>query len=122
MRHIERVQHESTQTSRGFVKRATGQFYTHPAGADHLISALLTRARGGISGNGVVRICDPFCGDGRLIRWLLTHWVDGNLPQPAWEIALWDLDEEAVRESAKVVKSYCRQACITAKVRTFVAL
>lgn len=71
--------------------RVTGRFYTHKIIGEHLINAVLDAA--GVKDNSSIKIVEPFCGDGRLICWLLEAASKRRLNQDRlWDISLWDCD------------------------------
>lgn len=99
MKHISNLKETSLGVSEAFVVRATGRYYTHRTVADHLVKAAIQAARRQVSGESVVRIVDPFGGDGRLIRWFIERWHDAKLPQVQWEVELWDMNSEGLERA-----------------------
>jgi Alw26I/Eco31I/Esp3I family type II restriction m6 adenine DNA methyltransferase len=79
--------------SKSLLHRATGSFYTHELIGQHLIQAVLKDFAFPTS---LVKLIDPFCGDGRLVCWLLEA-VSPKAPRSfRWQVELWDYDEAAV--------------------------
>ena len=99
-----------------FVIRATGRYYTHRAIASHLVTALLRHLAMEVRPGDIVRACDPFAGDGRLLRWLLEHWQELNLPRVMWRLALWDLNREVLERAASELDALCVYRDIPAEV------
>jgi len=81
--------------------KAAGKFYTPRVIADCLIS----RFAESISDRrtGCLRLIDPFCGDGRLIEWLLGS-AAILLAGRRVDISLWDYEEAAVGVAARRVR------------------
>ncbi|MEA2786972.1 MAG: hypothetical protein QOF71_3076 [Candidatus Eremiobacteraeota bacterium] len=81
--------------------KAAGKFYTPRAIADCLISRLLEVFDAGRDGR--LRLIDPFCGDGRLIEWLVgeaaTRFCGRRI-----DVSLWDYEEAAVGVAARRVR------------------
>src|SRR5688572_18115229 len=97
MHHLEALGRSRPETGGKTLQvRAAGRFYTPEAVgrrlADDLASALNPQTRG-----TVLRILDPFGGDGRLLEWLLDALSAlGGLSDVALHIASWDVEEDAV--------------------------
>jgi len=87
-------------------ERATGRFYTHDVLATDL-AARLTEALIGRSQYRHVRalsVCDPFCGDGRLIVALLMTIADTSaLRRCRVTVTLRDIDSQAVKVAGRNV-------------------
>ncbi len=83
------------------ITRVMGRFYTPELVGKQLVGAILRVVTG--KNFPILRIVDPFCGDGRLVCWLLEEMVAvGVLPTShTLDVELWDCDEEAL-DSAKV--------------------
>jgi Alw26I/Eco31I/Esp3I family type II restriction m6 adenine DNA methyltransferase len=79
----------------------TGRYYTPRQLADHMIRPILELLSHHPSRPKLIRICDPFAGDGRLILWLIRHVVDSLGSSPAWDIHLWDLDSEPLNRAQR---------------------
>lgn len=82
-------------------QRLTGRFYTHER-----IGRLMAKelAAGLVRSTKTLRIIDPFCGDGRLVHWLLGELREIELPELSKiYVALWDCDEKAVTTAAESV-------------------
>lgn len=79
-------------------ERLTGRFYTPHAVADRLA---------GFSADAGCpeTVCDPFCGDGRLVLAWLRHQSSRGPIRRLRQISLWDCDADAVREAAGRVRA-----------------
>lgn len=88
--------------SKDLLTRVTGRFYTHNIIGKHLIGALL---RDWAPCNDLIRVVEPFCGDGRLIVLLLESIARAeSLSRRRWQITLWDCDTRAIEEAKKRVR------------------
>jgi len=103
-------------------ERTTGRFYTPSALAMDLAAQVVA----GLDGQRVahcepgrpVSICDPFCGDGRLVTALLIA-LAGN-PATAfrrYSITLQDMDRRATLQAVKAVTEVARHLGISVEVR-----
>lgn len=82
--------------------RRSGRFYTHELIGRHLAEAVSSGFR--IGAKPAVSLVDPFCGDGRLLRWLLEALArKSNAKKTQWHIDLWDNDPVAVRKAEREV-------------------
>lgn len=79
-------------------QRLTGRFYTHPRIGRAMAREIVSR----IKKTDELRIIDPFCGDGRLLCWLLEALAECNkLPTGKLHVSAWDCDSVAVNEAKK---------------------
>ena len=53
-----------------------------------------------------VRVCDPFAGDGRLVRWLVDYAFTAGI-DVEWEIALWDIHGEGLQVASEAINDLC---------------
>ncbi len=91
--HVEIAEKVSEKLSgKHIAQKNSGKFYTPEEIALPLIDQVL-KASNLNSRAGVVSIIDPFCGDGRLLAWMLPKINNKNINL---EIYLWDYDKEAV--------------------------
>lgn len=120
IRHLDLLRDRGAFDSlgRSLFDRAAGRFYT-----PELIGKRLARAAArALDGNTrPIRVVDPFCGDGRLVSWLLGS-LDGAPSGHAsiWEIELWDMDADAVLAAKHQVALAARHAGVNAVIRTAV--
>jgi len=102
--------------SNDLLGRAEGKFYTHEVIGKHLVSSVASVY---LSGNieGVPSIIDPFCGDGRLIIWLIEALSDHKtLFRNGCYIEVWDIDPDIVRQCIANIRSCLENKGITAKI------
>jgi len=90
----------SVETTYGVGKnleqRLTGRFYTHA----RIGKAMAIDVAGRLNVHDDLKIIDPFCGDGRLLCWLLEAMHEqGKIPLRSLEISGWDCDSSAVEIS-----------------------
>lgn len=87
-------------------QRLTGRFYTHERIGRSMakdIAASLTRVKD-------LRVVDPFCGDGRLLCWLLDELIISNkLPKDKLVVEAWDCDADAIVSAKKHIKIAARK-------------
>lgn len=109
---------------KSLISRATGRFYTHELVGKHLVNSLLSAFKN--DNVPEINIIDPFCGDGRLIVWLIQYLseniVSGN---QLINVSLWDCDKSALKKASNNVgligKKYGLQVNISAlEVNTFI--
>jgi Alw26I/Eco31I/Esp3I family type II restriction m6 adenine DNA methyltransferase len=108
-----------SDTEKTLLVRTTGRFYTPALIGQQLLSPLAQEIRK--AGFLEISVIDPFCGDGRLICWLMEM-VAAQAPDIArtWLVSLWDCDSLAVKTAQKqVLEAALRvghQVKLTAKV------
>jgi len=112
MKHVRILQenedHLARQQPKNLARRATGRFYTHEIIGKHLIAAILAVFRP--STGSLIRVVDPFCGDGRLIQWLVDEIASReDLRRCAWKVDLWEYDEEALQKAKRNVTSLAQK-------------
>lgn len=94
--HLEIAKNNIDHNSKNLTKKNTGQFYTPPEIgiplAKNVAKYILNLNK------KIISLIDPFCGDGRLIVWLLE-----NTSQIEWDIVIWDYDEEALNIAYKKI-------------------
>lgn len=90
-------------SQKDLLTRAMGRFYTHL-----LIGKQLTRdilAAISLEKRSNIRIIDPFCGDGRLLCWLIEDLVASDIMSSSQSlyVELWDIDETALHKALNSV-------------------
>jgi Alw26I/Eco31I/Esp3I family type II restriction m6 adenine DNA methyltransferase len=84
--------------------KTTGKFYTPKFIGERLVDAVLTVASR-TNYSGEISVIDPFCGDGRLIIWLLERIsIFPGLTERLWRIEIWDCDEQAVIKAKRSIQ------------------
>lgn len=85
-------------------QRLTGKFYTPGAIGQRLAADISLEA---IAQRDSLSIIDPFCGDGRLIYWFISHIANHeSLTQiKKINVSLWDCDAEAVEEARRKISA-----------------
>lgn len=105
------------QGSQDLLNRAEGKFYTHELIGKHLADVITAVYLGGQC-PGTVSIIDPFCGDGRLLVWLLDALRRRASALPRYyHIHAWDVDTCAVAACETNVRDCMTRLGITAEVR-----
>lgn len=93
-----------------------GKFYTDYNVAEEMIGRVVSEISLHVHKN-ILRIIDPFCGDGRLILKLLQAISqDKNYETLLIEVYLWDIDEVAVENAKIAVLDFVRHNNINAKI------
>lgn len=120
--HLELVQALPSIASNGkdIVQRATGRFYTHELIGRYLASELAASLAPD-SRVTEVRVVDPFCGDGRLVAWLLQETHDRHPGHGEWTVDLWDCDAAAVKRAVAAVEAEAARLgrAVTVRGRTW---
>ena len=89
--------------------KTTGKFYTPQFIGERLIDSVLTIVTR-LESEGELSIIDPFCGDGRLITWLIEHaQLFSSLMDRMWRIEVWDCDEYAVKLAEHNIRHIANQ-------------
>lgn len=83
--------------------KVLGKFYTNIGIAENMIDSILSTTCPDTFGD-VIRVIDPFCGDGRLIRIFLEK----VLTSPTWSdktyyVEIWDIDNTTVQEAERLI-------------------
>jgi Alw26I/Eco31I/Esp3I family type II restriction m6 adenine DNA methyltransferase len=110
MRHLSFLSKEhfsSCDQGKSLLQKATGRFYTPELIGTHLVHAALRalKAIKPLRRGLTCRVIDPFCGDGRLVRWLLEKASSEYASsQCHWNLDLWDCDPKSVHTAKQAVK------------------
>jgi Alw26I/Eco31I/Esp3I family type II restriction m6 adenine DNA methyltransferase len=110
MQHVELLASGSNEDDppKSLTSRATGRFYTHEVIGRHVIDAILAVFK--IDTCQELRVVDPFCGDGRLVCWLLRQASETVGPRnTTWHVTLWDCSDTAVRQARQRVEAVARE-------------
>lgn len=98
--HVELAEEFSISVEgKNLAQKNSGKFYTPEIIASKLINQVLGVAK--LNKQNPLKIVDPFCGDGRLIKWMLPHLL--KVQQPL-EIHIWDYDSDAVSYASKEIR------------------
>ena len=124
MNHLEILQFTpAAQTGSGrenLLIKATGKFYTPKFIGERLVDSVLTLASR-TEYSGEISIIDPFCGDGRLIVWLLERaLIFPSLTERSWRIEIWDCDEQAIVQAKYNINQIANHIGIKFTVDAFV--
>lgn len=104
--HVEIAEEFSSQfQGKNLAKKNSGKFYTPEEIALPLLEQAINISELPFKKDRV-RIIDPFCGDGRLMRWMLPYLKDLNLDL---EIHFWDYDEEAVAYAEAQIRALSKK-------------
>jgi len=117
--HLQKVYKENNGkelNQKSLIVRSTGRFYTHELIGRNLIISMLDSFA--IENYSTIRVIEPFCGDGRLICWLLEETKKRAIDNIKWEIELWECDHEALSEAVKQIKATAAILKYTVKVTT----
>jgi DNA-cytosine methyltransferase len=83
-------------------QRITGRFYTHERIGRYMAKEIannLTKTKD-------LKIVDPFCGDARLLCWLLEELLESNkLPKEKLVVEAWDCDGDAIVNAKELIKN-----------------
>ena len=82
------------------MRKASGTFYTPSVVGNYLVKKALMALE---SKSGVIKVCDPFAGDGRLIEWLIHEGINQKL-NVSWDIQLWDIHEVGILHAAQILE------------------
>jgi len=99
VRHVEVAVASSRRAD--LARRLTGRFYTPPVIAERLANAAVRSAE---------TVCDPFCGDGRLI----TAWLTSADRSSVRRVALYDYDADALATAVRRVRELLPNVAIDA--------
>jgi len=82
-------------------QRVTGRFYTH----ERIGRAMARDIAANLKKSETLKIIDPFCGDGRLLCWLIEELAKINgLPTENLTVDAWDCDSNAIVAARNLIK------------------
>lgn len=102
MDHLHQIR--SSKGNEELLVKLTGKYYTHEFVAKNAIRKMIEVIKEQNFFKANYRICDPFCGDGRLIFWFLEEWSNLDLPKVNWSIELWDIDKNGLNAAKLAVE------------------
>ena len=91
----------STPLPDDYQKRLTGRYYTHKSIAIRMFESLLKEAD--FVNASMLKVFDPFAGDGRLVVWLIEFCNLHNLTKK-WEVYLFDINKIGLYEAEKNIQ------------------
>jgi len=106
MLHLEIAKNGNDTRKKKLSDKILGKFYTPNVMGRSLVDGILNNFK---HSSGKISIIDPFCGDGRLIVWLLEKIETTNFDSlDEIEVTLWDCDEEAIAQAKKNIANVSR--------------
>ncbi len=105
MNHLDALRSSQSRAVNGksLLARATGRFYT-PREVGIRLAHNVAR---NLLDASTLRIADPFCGDGRLLQWLIEALLDRGFPSGSRiELTGWDVDDAACRKARKALAAF----------------
>jgi Alw26I/Eco31I/Esp3I family type II restriction m6 adenine DNA methyltransferase len=103
MNHLNLMSDMNIDISEEFKVRATGKYYTHEKIALQALRVILDKLSNFKTKK--IKIADPFAGDGRLIIWLIKEWHNRKMPSIHWEIYLFDINDEGLKDAESSLNS-----------------
>lgn len=94
LQHLGLLNGHANQLPASFLKKATGCYYTAKSVARLLASDLIDMASEDFRAKKKISICDPFCGDGRLVLAFISLWTERVSSNVFWEISLNDINTD----------------------------
>ena len=111
MKHLSSIQNNDAPKS--LHDKATGRFYT-PETIGRPLAREVTKHI--TKGDAPLVVIDPFCGDGRLVAWLLEEAVRAGIRPPRWTVRLWDIDHDAVDAARQRIEATAREVSVTVEI------
>lgn len=112
--HLEIAKSNFDQNKKSLIKKSTGKFYTPPEIGKPLIDSVLKYAS--LLNKKSLSVIDPFCGDGRLIVWLLEAIKSNEFEEI--NITLWDYDQSALNEAKSNVEKTVKRLGVNYRLNT----
>ncbi|WP_425987722.1 hypothetical protein [Afipia sp. DC4300-2b1] len=114
----------SSYAGKTLAERVAGRFYTPDILATdlarRLVEALIKSSRT-FELSRVLRVCDPFCGDGRLVSAFFAAVSERpELFSRRWVVTLRDIEADAARAAGRRLKEFSRALGLEAEVRVSV--
>lgn len=94
LQHLGLLGEQAQQLPPSFIKKATGSYYTARSVARLLSLDLIECATDEFKCKKTISVCDPFCGDGRLILEFIALWRDRVSSKVFWEISANDINTD----------------------------
>jgi len=93
--------------------RGVGEFFTHEIIGKHLSRAIIKYAK--LANKTTIKIVEPFCGDGRLIIWLLES-LNQRTNNNYYDITLWDIDSHNLEKAYNSIAQVSKKLELNVKV------
>lgn len=98
MKHLDAISDFSNLISNSFHIKLTGRYYTHHSIANKMYESIFQETT---TPNGdLIKITDPFAGDGRLVVWFIEEWSKRN-PLSSWDVLLIDIYQDGLELAQK---------------------
>jgi Alw26I/Eco31I/Esp3I family type II restriction m6 adenine DNA methyltransferase len=113
MKHLSILAHADRAQINGksVQQRAAGRFYTHELIGRAVASQLAARAP---AGRDEISILDPFCGDGRLVVWLMEELARGGCTRVS--ATVWDQERAAVDRAVQAIERAASRLALTVAI------
>lgn len=82
-----------------FLARAAGRYYTGAEVGRRLAREVAVAFQAAHTSSSVIKIVDPFLGDGRLIRWVIEAWYEAGFPDVRWNVSGWDISDAGFEQA-----------------------
>lgn len=99
------------------IERVAGRFYTHELIGRHLVRSILDQFT--MDEQHVIRVAEPFCGDGRLVRWLLEEVRNceaKTIGNKRFSIELWDSDQDAIQRAKTEIRAKANELQLDVRI------
>lgn len=119
--HVDQMQQHvangRVHNGKSLLDRVEGRFYTHELAGRHLVRAIASAFA--TTRIPEVRIIEPFCGDGRLVSWLLEELVAAKKlwKRQRLDIHLWDSDASVIHLAEQRVLSTAETLRVPVRVK-----
>jgi len=107
--------------NKSLTDRISGKFYTPDLLALELAERLTELVCNRSKLGPIIRICDPFCGDGRLIVALLCQATERpSMRRRKWIVTLRDIDKHAITAAEIAVRTAANNLGLKVEIRKFI--
>lgn len=116
MKHLDPLRSSVPENGKSLLARVTGKFYTPDVVGRRMVAEIAPFIA--ISA-GTLRIVDPFCGDGRLLRWLLQclYEIGVGARGVRLDVVGWELDPRAASAAAKDLTEFISSKSLSATTK-----
>jgi Alw26I/Eco31I/Esp3I family type II restriction m6 adenine DNA methyltransferase len=112
LNHLEIAKNNFDQNKKSLIKKNTGKFYTPPEIGKPLIDSVIKYFS--FLNKNTLTIIDPFCGDGRLVVWLLEAIKNKSINEII--ITLWDYDKSAINQAKDNIEKRSKELNLNCKI------